>query len=194
LPDENRLKNVVDWLSNSHAWSVSTGAGATENAKSEAVDQEVAQLNESELPANRGKLVHKNPTFAFIETGGTRFFFHKNFWLGKEDFGSAQEGAILEFGLGKNAKGVCAINVRPISDAKKIEQQDERRLGAISSLLANHGFLQLDGGGTIFFHRETCTPTTKFKSLAVGDRVRFSIVQNTDGKRRAVNVELYSGV
>ncbi len=185
LPDENRLKNVVDWLSNSHAWSVSTETGAISSAKSEAVDQEVGQLNEAELPPNRGKLVHKNPTFAFIETGGARFFFHKNSWLGKEDFASAQEGSILEFGLGKNAKGVCAINVRPISDVEKMR-------GAVISLLANHGFIELDSGGTIFFHRDTCTPTTKFNLFAVGDRVRFSIGKNADGKPRAVNVELPS--
>jgi LuxR family glucitol operon transcriptional activator len=194
LPDENRLKNVVDWLSNSHAWSVSTETGAIASVKSEAVDQEVGQLNESELPPNRGKLVHKNSTFAFIETGGARFFFHRNSWLGKHDFASAKEGAILEFGLGKNAKGVCAINVRPISDVENIGNQNGPMLGAVISLLANHGFLELDGGGTIFFHRDTCTPTTKFKSFVVGDRVRFSIGKNVDGKRRAVNVELYSGV
>ncbi len=89
---------------------------------------------------------------------------------------------------------MCAINVRPISDVEKRGQPIEAVLGAVISLLANHGFLELDGGGTIFFHRDTCTPATKFNSLAVGDRVRFSIRKNADGKRRAVNVELYSGV
>jgi cold shock CspA family protein/AAA+ ATPase superfamily predicted ATPase len=153
-----------------------------------------SQLNESELPPNRGKLVHKSATFAFIETGGARFFFHRNSWLGKQDFASTQEGAILEFGLGKNAKGVCAINVRPISDVEEREDSNEPILGAVISLFANHGFLELDRGGTIFFHSDTCMPATKFKSLAVGDRVRFSIGRNADGKRRAVNVELYSGV
>ena len=164
------------------------------NVTSETVEQEAPHLNESELPPNRGKLVHKNPTFAFAETGGARFFFHRNYWLGKQPFASAQEGTIVEFGLGKNAKGVCAIDVRPISDVEKGGLRDERMLGAVTSLLANHGFLQIDGGETIFFHRDTCTAATRFKLLAVGDRVRFSIGRNVDGKRRAVNVELYSGV
>jgi cold shock CspA family protein len=175
-------------------YRVSAAVGAIADGKPEVADQEVGQLNESELPANRGKLVHKNPTFAFIETGGARFFFHKNFWRGEEDFGSVPEGAILEFGLGKNAKGICAINVRPISDVEKGPHQDERKLGAVTSVFANYGFVQLDAGGKIFFHRDTCTAATKFKSIAVGDRVRVSIGKGADGRRCAVNVELYSGV
>lgn len=194
LPDENRLENVTDWLSNSHVWSVPTELSSASFVRPELVDQEAAQLNELEIPPNCGKLVHKNLTFAFIETGGARFFFHKNSWLGRQSFVSAQEGAIVEFGLGKNAKGVCAIDVLPISDLEKGPIQQERMLGAVRSLFANHGFLEMDKGGTVFFHRDYCTPTTKFRSLAIGDRVRFSIGKNAEGKRRALNVELYSGV
>jgi cold shock CspA family protein len=57
-----------------------------------------------------------------------------------------------------------------------------------------HGFIALDRGGSIFFHRDTCSEATRRKSLAIGDRVRFLIGKNRDGKKRADNVELYSGL
>jgi LuxR family glucitol operon transcriptional activator len=198
LPDEGRLKSVVDWLSNSKVWGIPNAAGVSAVSSLEIPEQEIGLSSRTDLPPNRGKLVHKNPTFAFIETGGARFFFHQNSWRGEQSFGSAKEGDIVDFELGKNAKGVCAIDVRPMSDSAtskvSAEPSTERVLGAVLSLFPKHGFIELDGGsGSVFFHRDTCTAATKFKSLAVGDRVRLTITRNLEGKRRAVDVELYSG-
>jgi cold shock CspA family protein len=152
----------------------------------------------SELPPNQGKLLNMNATFGFVETGTARFFFHRSYWSGQNGFRSAKEGMIVEFDLGNNEKGVCAVNVRPITDIAmpKIEEDEssESELGAINALLKAHGFIALDRGGSIFFHRSACTAATKWKSLAEGDRVRFRVGKSSSGKKCAENVELYSGV
>jgi len=196
LPDEGHVKSVIEWLSNSKVWGLPNSLGETEPNAPEVSRPDVEASNRSSVPPNRGKLVHKNATFAFIETGGARFFFHQSSWRASKPFGSTKEGDILEFELGKNAKGVCAIDVRPISDsspkARNSESGSERVLGAVLSLFPNHGFIQLDEGGSLFFHRDTCTSPATFKSLAVGDRVSLSVAWNLEGKRRAVNVEFYS--
>jgi LuxR family transcriptional regulator, glucitol operon activator len=106
LPDEARLKDVVDWLCNPNAWHNPDNQTGQGNGWSNGPGGSPAV----------GTVVHKNPTFAFIEAGGKRLFFHKTSWIGKSTFASSPEGTIVEFGLGSNEKGVCAIAVRPIDE------------------------------------------------------------------------------
>jgi cold shock CspA family protein/tetratricopeptide (TPR) repeat protein len=194
LSDERRLRDVLDWLSNSKMWGKSNDGTPTVTHVEPKLDREQA----SEFTPNQGKLTNMNSTFGFVETGSARFFFHRSYWSGQNGFRSAKEGMIVEFELGNNEKGVCAVNVRPITDAAmpKIEEEKSSasELGAINALLKTHGFIALDRGGSIFFHRSACTPATKWKSLAEGDRVRFRVGKSSSGRKCAELVELYSGV
>jgi hypothetical protein len=70
---------------------------------------------------------------------------------------------------------------------------DLARDPANNALHHTRGFIALDRGGSIFVHRDTCSEATRWKSLAVGDQ-RFLIGKNPDGKKRAENVGLYSGL
>lgn len=66
---------------------------------------------------NRGRLAQLHANYGFIDTGSSRYFFHRGGWIGKEDFLSSTEGMLVDFDIGQNNKGVCAVRVRPISDA-----------------------------------------------------------------------------
>jgi LuxR family glucitol operon transcriptional activator len=123
-----------------------------------------------------------HPTFAFIDAGGARFFFHRKDWKGEAPYSPNQEGTIVDFDLGNNSKGVCAVNVRPIAPGNW-------QFGEVMSIFAAHGFIRLDQGGSVFFHRDTCADATRFKSFVVGTRVKFRLGKNEEGKRRAENVE-----
>jgi cold shock CspA family protein len=192
LPEEKRVKNISDWLLNPAGWFGATGQNSTRLA---AALPEISALDDSELPPNRGKLMQMHPTFAFIDAGGARFFFHRKDWKGKTAYSRGQEGTIVDFDLGSNDKGVCAVNVRPISeeDVNGTGPAPARDWlsGEIMSIFPTHGFIRLDLGGSVFFHRDACADVTKFKSFAIGTRVRFRLGKNADGKRQAEDVEAY---
>jgi LuxR family glucitol operon transcriptional activator len=157
------------------------------------VADELTAADASKAPPNRGRLVQLHKNFAFVDAGGSRFFFHRGSWLGSVDFNALGEGTIVEFEIGSNDKGPCAVAVRPINGTGSKPAQNSVLLGAIKVIAANHGFLKLDSGGDLFFHREDCTPATRFNNLAMGDRMRCILHIGDDGRRRGVNVELYSG-
>jgi cold shock CspA family protein len=104
------------------------------------------------------------------------------------------EGKIVEFEIGENEKGPCAINVCPIDELRTKPLPGESLLGAIKSLTATFGFIKLDRGGDLFFHRTNCTEGTQFLKLAVGERVRCLLEVDAKGRRRGIRVEGYSGV
>lgn len=103
------------------------------------------------------------------------------------------EGIIVEFDIGNSEKGTCAINVRPIDDRPQ-QTKGSVLLGAIKSRTNTYGFIKLDAGRDLFFHRDYCTPSTRFNKLEVGDRIRCTLEIGADGRRFGINVELYSGL
>jgi cold shock CspA family protein len=189
-PEEGtRVRKVIDWLLNPAGWFGSIGS--TE-ALPAVAQSEPSMLDDSKLPPNRGKLIQMHPTFAFIDAGGMRFFFHRKDWKAEVPYSPNREGAIVDFDLGSNSKGVCAVNVRPITaDAKPAEPAHDWQFGEVVSIFVSHGFIQPDEGRSVFFHRETCTDPIEFKAFVVGTRVKFRLGANEKGKARAENVEAH---
>lgn len=146
------------------------------------------------LPPNRGRLIQVHENYAFIDTGGSRFFFHRGGWIGRADFASLKEGSVIEFEIGPDGKSKkpTAINVKPLNDLPEAVEDQKTEKGSIRSLSGSYGFIKSDSGRDIFFHRTNCTAATRFRALVVGERVRF-VVASHDGRRVALNVECYSG-
>ena len=65
--------------------------------------------------------------------------------------------------------------------------------GVVTTVKPTHGFISLDAGGAIFFHKDHCGPGTPFEILKVNDRVKCTTKANAGRKLYADNVELYSG-
>jgi cold shock CspA family protein len=138
--------------------------------------------------------IHQN--YAFIDAGGARLFFHRGSWVGVIDFTTLKEGSIVEFEIGPAEEGKApnALKVKPIDDLPAHPDQQKMVKGAIKSLTDTYGFIRLDAGRDLFFHRTNCTATTRFRALKVGERVRCVVGRDQNGKAFAINVESYSGL
>ena len=56
--------------------------------------------------------IPKNKNFAFLQTeGGRQLFFHKFFLSNPEEWERMKEGDVVNFRIGQNEKGTCAVNV-----------------------------------------------------------------------------------
>ncbi|HZK95308.1 MAG TPA: NB-ARC domain-containing protein [Prolixibacteraceae bacterium] len=58
-----------------------------------------------------------NDSYAFIESGGDRYFAHITSFIGlndRRDLKKVKEGQLVSFELGNSAKGVCAVNIKEI--------------------------------------------------------------------------------
>jgi cold shock CspA family protein len=53
-----------------------------------------------------------------------------------------------------------------------------------------HGFIRLASGREIFFHRSDMREGTSFNALAVGEHVRFELLEDPVSGPRALCVEL----
>jgi cold shock CspA family protein/Tfp pilus assembly protein PilF len=190
-PEESRVIAIEDWI----AEPVKIQLTRDEDVEAITSEGSAPRENPANLPPNRGRLVQIHQNYAFIDTGGARFFFHRGNWSGLLDFTSLKDGSIVEFEIGPDdGKGPTASRVRPIEDMPANPNQRRPSKGAIKSLTRSFGFIKLDSGGDIFFHRTNCTATTRFRTLEVGDRVRFIEARNQDGRTVAINVECYSGL
>lgn len=188
LGEARRLAAIEKWLS-----EPTTKSGQAQQERSREASADLGTTESVDAPPNRGRLVQLHRNYAFVDTGGSRFFFHRGCWVGRQDFSLLGEGTIVEFDIGNSEKGICAINVRPISDGPQ-QTKGATVLGAIKSRTNTYGFIKLDTGHDLFFHRDYCTPTTRFNKLDVGDRVRCTLEIGDDGRRFGINVELYSGL
>lgn len=189
-PEETRVNAIEDWLAEPLNIKVEKSALDLVNPDAAGVRE-----NAPNLPPNRGRLTSIHQNYAFIDTGGARFFFHRGCWGGLLDFTALKDGAIVEFEIGpENERGPTANRVRPIEDMPENPNQRELIRGSIKSLSKSSGFIRIDSGGDIFFHRTHCTAATRFRALIVGERVRFIRTQHPDGRVSAINVECYSGL
>jgi LuxR family glucitol operon transcriptional activator len=192
-PEENRVAVIEEWISSPLP---------SKEKDSDELNNELGQGNldtkdgRAASPPNRGRLSQVHQNYAFIDTGGGRFFFHRGKWAGRLDFVSLKDGSIVEFDIGQAeaGKGPTALNVRPIDDLPVQLDQQTPVKGAIKSLTNSYGFIKLDSGSDLFFHRTNCTATTSFRALTVGDRVRCVVGRHDDGRLFGLNVECYSGL
>ena len=188
LPQEVQLKSFEKWLREKEAFGrplQPPGAEANEEFS-------ISLLETSPVP-NRGRLSQIHETYAFVVAGSDQLFFHRGNWIGTRDFKTLVEGEVVEFEYGSNDKGLVAFNVRLVDDSNIIEQEGTNLLGEITSLKTTFGFISLDKGSNIFFHRSNCAETTNFKRLFIGQRVRCIWRRRQDGKIYADKVESYSG-
>jgi cold shock CspA family protein/tetratricopeptide (TPR) repeat protein len=193
LDEEKRLAEIENWLFNPSGAATYINLEPSEELGAPSVGRAPHVGPQAELP-NRGRLSHLHPNYGFVDTGATRLFFHRGAWVGKTDFLELGEGVIVEFDLGSNDRGECALNVHPITETTKRLAKGDMIHGAVKSLSNTFGFIKMDRGGDLFFHRSDCTPATKFRALAVGERVRCVFELDENGRRRGIRVEAFSGV
>ncbi|MFZ3309581.1 MAG: NB-ARC domain-containing protein, partial [Xanthobacteraceae bacterium] len=136
---------------------------------------------------NRGRLANVHQNYAFIDTGSTRYFFHRGEWKGSSDFTTVGEGVLVDFDIGESEKGICAVCVRLIKDEKGEPQYGDPLSGKIKVTFVRHGFITLDRGGDLFFHSHDCT--TPFHEFVVGDRVSCMFSHDSSERKRGVKVK-----
>ena len=203
-----RLSLIEQWLPFPNEQFVQPFRGEIKGSSAGVKEQEVRSLtdgaiaesigpvldNESgELPSNRGRLVQIHKNYEFVDVSGVRYFFHRGSWVGKTDFTKMSEGSIVDFDIAVEKGKNVAIQVRPIEEQQPRSAIGREVSGVVSKKFHSHGFINLDVGGQIFFHKLDCGKGTPFARLTVGDRVKFKVSMSDVGKRFAENVELYSG-
>jgi LuxR family glucitol operon transcriptional activator len=191
LPEESRLTLIDEWLANPIEDAQSSSNTATSELSR---PEELESINVgAESPPNRGRLAQIHSNYGFVVTGTSRLFFHRGAWTGQVDFVTLGEGTIVEFDIAQTERGPGAANVRPIEDTAPIKVGDTV-LGSIKSLTQTFGFIKLDRGGDLFFHRGNCMEGTRFRGLIIGERVRCTLGNGADGRTCGLNVQSYSGL
>jgi cold shock CspA family protein/tetratricopeptide (TPR) repeat protein len=186
LAEESRLEEIAEWVSNP---TVLLKPILDADPAVKGILEEEIILPEGVTPPNRGRLAQLHQNYGFIDTGGSRVFFHRGGWIGKIDFLSLGDGTIVDFEFGQNEQGSCAIAVRPIDESSTRLEPGARVSGTVKALTTTYGFLKLDTGGDLFFHSSYCRAGTVFKNLQIGDRIKCQYDLAPDGRRRAVDCE-----
>jgi tetratricopeptide (TPR) repeat protein/cold shock CspA family protein len=193
LPNEKRLEVFERWLPFSGAPTLPEKVPNSEESSVTVGGASADSEERSEPLPSRGRLIQIHEKYAFVDVGGTHFFFHAGWWVGSADFSTLSEGTIVQFDADENDRGLIALNVRTIVEIDDEIRSEKRLLGAIKDIRAKHGFVKLDMGGEVFFQRDDCADGTRFRTLTNGVRVRCRVVTDEAGKKRASNVEVYSG-
>lgn len=180
--EEARLNDIDEWLSNPVPAKIAASGLIPQQSD---MVQEAPQLDEEKSPPNRGRLSQLHTNYGFVDTGGAKFFFHRGSWRSRTDFNKMGEGTIVEFDIGVGEKGPCARSVRPIVTSGSSNEA----FGSIKMLFATYGFINLDDGVSLFFHREDCVLSSPFNNLAVGQRVCCRIEVGGDGRQRGTGVD-----
>jgi cold shock CspA family protein len=189
LPEERRVKQLAEWIDGSGGTLL---LPTTENADQDGSVEHSADEREAAFMPTAGRLCGLQSSYGFIDANGSRLFFHRGDWNGHIDYLALGEGHPVEFELGSNHKGPCAVRVRPAGTSKGPVAVSH--IGHVALLESTFGFIERSGGTRIFFHRTTCAEGTQFKSLQVGERVRFTVGVGNDGRPCAGDVERYSGM
>ena len=71
--------------------------------------------------------------------------------------------------------------------------QNMLMVGEVKALQSTFGFIVSEHGRDYFFHRSSCFTSNTFKSLFIGQRVRFRVKRRSDGRYSASEVAGYSG-
>ena len=84
-----------------------------------------------------------------------------------------------------------AAPARHVAGGRPPERHGTPRTGRIVTLFVGqgHGFIRLADGRDVFFHRSDVSPSASFNAFAVGDAVRFDLLEDHVSGPRAVQVQ-----
>jgi LuxR family transcriptional regulator, glucitol operon activator len=197
LPEAERLLSLEVWM------PLPSEANPTSSIVAVANEGVVEQIsddssNDVRAPAgqlpNRGRLIEVHDNYGFVDAGGSHYFFHRGQWRGTTDFTQLEKGSIVRFELETQEDGrIQATGVKPVYDSAEDLVVGTVLSGSVKTVQHNHGFIALDVGVDLFFHRSQCGPGTRFNKLMVGDRVQCTVGTSTSGRPEACSVELFSG-
>ena len=84
-----------------------------------------------------------------------------------------------------------AAPARKVAGGQPPERRGPSRTGRIATLFIGqgHGFIRLADDREVFFHRSDVRDGTSFNEFAVGDTVKFELLEDNVSGPRAVHVE-----
>ncbi len=95
--------------------------------------------------------------------------------------------------MGDRTRGAArgAAPSRKVPASPPGERRGVPKTGRIVTLFVGqgHGFIRLADDQQVFFHRSDVRDGTSFNDLAVGDTVKFELLEDTVSGPRAVHVE-----
>ncbi len=89
-----------------------------------------------------------------------------------------------------SAAGRKPAPARTPPSKRPAERRGVRSTGRIVKLLVgqSHGFIRLEDGRAIFFHRSDVREGTSFNDFAIGDAVTFELLEDAVSGARALRV------
>ena len=84
-----------------------------------------------------------------------------------------------------------AAPARQVTAGRPAERRGTPSAGRIVTLLVgqSHGFIRLPNGRQVFFHRSDVREGASFNEFAVGDTVKFELLEDSVSGPRALRVE-----
>lgn len=197
LPEAERLLNLEVWMPFPGEANPTSSKVAVSG---EGVGEQISDDDANDVgspaghPPNRGRLIEVHENYGFVDAGGSHYFFHRGQWRGTTDFTQLEKGTIVRFALETHEDGrIQATGVKPVYDSAEDLAAGTVLSGSVKSVQHNHGFIRVDAGVDLFFHRSQCGPGTRFNKLVAGDRVQCTVGTSTSGRPQACSVELFSG-
>ena len=97
-------------------------------------------------------------------------------------------------GVGEHTRGAVrkAAPTRKLAAGRQAERRGTPSSGRIVTLFIgqSHGFIRLANGREVFFHRSDVREGASFNEFAVGDTVKFELLDDNVSGPRALQVEL----
>lgn len=188
LSEQNRLEAISTYFSEIGQSISNIDNHIDINSAQEAhVDSKTIPMDGSK---SQGVMSELHPNFAFIATDSERFFFHRGEWKDKVDYLIYGEGYLVEFEIGRNARGVCALNVKPLTPLLETKGAVNSFTGKVKKIEKTFGFIKTDLGRDHFFHKTDCSQDHPFEIFQEGAAVSFLSAKGEDGRLRAVNIKL----
>lgn len=167
LEDEglvNRAKDLAEWL---ECEGYRTPAGE--------IEMTVGERHKGTI-----QRVITEKKFGFIRLAdGRTLFFHRSNLAREAEWGFVMQGVEVDFCVGVNEEGACADNIEFI----ELEGTKDRIAGVVRKVLTckNYGFLTVDDGRDLFFHRSEVHRALRWEGLRPGTRVCFMVGKNNRG-------------
>jgi cold shock CspA family protein len=91
--------------------------------------------------------------------------------------------ALVSFLLGRNEKGICAVDIRLVGEMSTESGNATRRVGRIIEYYSDrpYAFVECPDGSRFFFHESHMTPDSDWDTLKNGAFVSFTFGQNKGG-------------
>jgi len=88
-----------------------------------------------------------------------------------------------------------SLRLLPMPGRKPVEPRGTVAIGRIAKLAVGqgHGFIRLNNGREIFFHRADVQEGISFNELSVGDHVTFEVLEDAVSGARAIRVDRRRG-